>query len=98
MEYSQSSFLRSGDVSWKILDDKCILLNLASGNYYTLNKVGRFLWESLDGKKKLGEICEEISDHYCMDAETVRKDIFEIMDDLLEEGLAEENETLEESS
>lgn len=87
MNYMQSSFVRNKDVSWKILDEKCILLHLISGNYYTLNTVGRFLWELLDGKKKLEEICVEITDHYQIDTETVKNDIAEIIKDLLREGL-----------
>jgi len=93
MKHLQSSFVRNSDVSWKILEDKCILLHLTSGNYYTLNKVGRFLWESLDGKKKLEDICEEVIDHYRIDTETVKNDIIEITRDLLREGLVEEYET-----
>lgn len=92
MEYLKSSFMRNNDVSWKKLEEKCILLHLISGNYYTLNKIGRFLWESLDGVKKLEEICEEIVAHYHIDQETVQKDISEIIQDLYKEGLIEKNE------
>ena len=93
MEHLQSLFIRNNDVSWKILEDKCILLHLISGNYYTLNKVGRFLWESLDGKNTLGDICNKIVEHYHIDSKTVRNDITEIVQDLLKEGLVEEDET-----
>ncbi|MCJ7773340.1 MAG: PqqD family protein [Desulfobacterales bacterium] len=98
MEQLQLSFVRNSDVSWKILEEKCILLNLISGNYYTLNKVGRFLWESLDEKKKLEEICEEIIDHYRIDAETVKNDIIDIIQDLLKEGLVRKRETSTETN
>ena len=91
MEYLQTSFVRNTDVSWKILEEKCILLHLTSGNYYTLNKVGRFLWESLDGEKKLQNICEEIINHYHIDTETVKNDSIDIIQDLLKEGLVEES-------
>lgn len=89
MEHMQLSFMRNGDVSWKILEEKCILLHLISGNYYTLNTVGRFLWESLDEKKKLEEICDEIVENFHIDSETVKTDIIDIIQDLLKEGLVE---------
>ena len=81
MEYLKMVFTRNNDVSWKNLEDKCVLLNLSSGYYYTLNTVGRFLWESLNGKKKLENICEEIVDLYRIDTETVKKDMIEIIQD-----------------
>ena len=49
-------FRKSGKVAWRMVDDDGVLLNLTTGYYYTLNEVGRFFWESLDGRKKLSEI------------------------------------------
>jgi len=89
MKYMQSSFVRNNDVSWKILEENCILLHLASGYYYTLNKVGKFLWESLAPEKTLAEICESVTGHYDIDLQTVQNDIEEIVEDLLREGLVE---------
>jgi len=98
MNHLQSCFVRNSDVSWKTLEDKCILLHLSSGYYYTLNEVGRFLWESLDGKKKLEEIYKEIINHYSVDTETAKNDILKIIQNLTKEGLVEEYETLKKSS
>ena len=98
MDNLQSCIVRNSDVSWKTLEDKCILLHLSSGYYYTLNEVGRFLWESLDGKKRLEQVHKEITRHYNIDTETAKSDIFRIIKDLTREGLVEEYETPPESS
>jgi hypothetical protein len=78
---------RNDKVAWRVLEDKCILLHLNSGIYYTLNEAGKFLWESFDGKKQLMEIHGEMMDRYDVERETARSDILEIVEDLMKEDL-----------
>lgn len=89
MELWESYLKKSDKVTWRGMEDDCILLHLDTGIYYTLNEVGRFLWESCDGKRKLRMIFEELLEHYEVDPETAKKDIFEIVEDLVKEGLVE---------
>lgn len=84
-------FRRNDRVTWRVLEGDCILLHLDSGIYYTLNEVGRFLWESLDGKNSLSEIHESILGHYEGEEETVRQDLLEILGDLVKEDLVKSN-------
>jgi hypothetical protein len=95
MELWESSVKRSDKVAWRGMEDDCILLHLDTGFYYTLNEVGRFLWESCDGKKKLRTIHEELLESYDVDPETAKKDVLEITEDLVKEGLVEPYEELQ---
>lgn len=83
------SFKRNGRVTWRVLEGDCILLHLDSGVYYTLNHVGRFLWESLDGKRSLSDVHEAMLDRYEADAERMKGDLLEILEDLVKEDLVE---------
>ena len=87
MELWEDYFERNKEVVWRTLGDDCILLHLDSGIYYTLNEEGRILWEALDGKNKLVEILSKMMEQYDIDAETIQKDIMEIMEDLIKEDL-----------
>ena len=89
MELWESYLKKSDKVTWRGMEDDCILLHLDTGIYYTLNEAGRFLWESCDGKKKLGMIFEELLEHYEVDPEAAKKDVSEIVEDLVKEGLVE---------
>ena len=82
-------FKRNGRVTWRVLEGDCILLHLDSGVYYTLNSAGRFVWESLDGKKSLSDIHEAMLDRYEADREGVKGDLLEILEDLMKEDLVE---------
>jgi hypothetical protein len=95
MDRLEGSYHRSKKITWRVVEEDSVLLNLDTGYYYTLNEVGRFLWESLDGTKKLSAIHKEILDHYDVDPETAKNDILELIDDLLKEGLAEIHESPE---
>ena len=87
MNFFEEYLKRDEKVTWRTLEKDCILLHLTSGFYYTLNDVGRFLWESLDGEQKLQDIYEEMLEQYEVDPETARKDMVELIDDLMQEGL-----------
>lgn len=88
MDLLESRIARSRDVTWRVIEGKCLLLHLGSGIYYTLDEVGRFIWESLDGKRPLGEILDKIVSKYEVEAGTAREDLLAVIKDLLEEDLA----------
>jgi hypothetical protein len=87
MDIWEGYFKRNDKVAWRVLEDKCILLHLNSGIYYTLNEAGKFIWESFDGKKQLTEIHREMVDRYDVDKETAKSDILEVVQDLMNEDL-----------
>ncbi len=91
MDREQDRFRRNERVTWRVLEGDCILLHLDSGVYYTLNQVGRFVWESLDGEKALPEIEKALLDLYAVDAEEVKKDVSELLKDLSKEDLIKRN-------
>ena len=87
MDSWEPRFKRASEVTWSEIEDECVLLHLSSGRYYTLNEVGRFLWESLDGKKSLSELHEGVIREYDVDEQVAKQDILEVIQDLLKEGL-----------
>ncbi len=91
MDLWKECFKRNERVTWRVLEGDCILLHLDSGIYYTLNDVGRFLWESFDGKKSLSEIRETILDRYDVTSEKVKGDLPELVEDLKKEDLVKWN-------
>ena len=80
-------FVKVPEVTWSALDEECVLLHLSTGRYYTLNEVGRFLWESLDGQNSLSDVCQRLIREYDVDEGVAKQDILEVIQDLLEEGL-----------
>ena len=67
--------------------DSALLLDPASGNYFSLTDVGARIWELCDGEHTLDEIADELAGEYDAPAETIRADARELLDELAAEGL-----------
>jgi len=68
-------------------DDWAILFDADTGDGYTINPVGVFVWKNLDGKQTLPEIVEKLKKE-CEDVpEGVEIDCNEFIEKLLERKL-----------
>lgn len=88
-------YKKNEKIAWRIVEGDGVLLNLSTGYYYTLNEVGRFLWETLDGKKPLSDILTDIIGCYDVDTETAKNDMITLIEDLLQEGLIVADDSVE---
>lgn len=52
------------NVTYELVADEAILIDMQSGTYYSLNETGTLFWEALDGRKSLGDIASEIAAIY----------------------------------
>lgn len=46
---------------------------------FTLNEVGSFIWEKIDGTNTEEDIIKAITEEFYIDTETARKDVFDFM-------------------
>jgi hypothetical protein len=83
----QQCVRRNENVSWRDFDSECILLHLDSGCYYTLNGVGKFIWQHLNPGVKLAAVHVAMQDHFEVDAEPAESDLCELVEQLLEDDL-----------
>ena len=56
-------------------------------SFFTLNSVGRFIWEHLNGVNNLNTIAEAIEKSFETEAETARNDLYQLIDELQQAGL-----------
>ena len=63
------------------------LLQLDTGSYYQLDRVGTFVWRRLDGRRRLAEVAAEIAAHYRIDERQAAADLLELVRELDAEGL-----------
>ena len=54
---------------------------------FSLEQVGEFIWQQLDGKQSLEDICSLITDQFDVDKKTAEADLTEFVAELLEAGL-----------
>lgn len=84
-------------VIFQKLDDGAVLFAPETEIYFGLNTVGASIWELLvPGSRSLDEIYSEVSARYPeVPAPTIRVDVLELFDALVNEGLARRAEPRE---
>jgi hypothetical protein len=87
IERSEWFQLNSPSVVCDIVYDDVVLVNLESGAYYSTEKVGTTIWQQLDQGQSIGEIIQTISGQYAGDIQEIEKNVYNLIGQLLGEGL-----------
>lgn len=76
-------------VSFTLLEQEAVLLNTRNNRYYALDEVGARLWGLLSEGKQLREIYQTLMAEYEVDLEQLERDMLELLNHLVENGLVE---------
>jgi hypothetical protein len=78
------------DTAFRAVDNEAVILHLESGNYYSINHVGKRMFELLqNGICDVDELIAKIASEYKVDSALVKNDIEELLNDLVREKLIE---------
>lgn len=69
------------------VDDETILLDSNTNEYFSINEIGTFIWETLEEKKDLKSVKEEIISNYDVDEKQVENDILNFIQEVANKGL-----------
>ena len=75
------------EITSKVMDGEAIMINLANGIYYSMDKVGGTIWEGVEREQRLDQILQSIVTAYEVSEEEARKDLENLVRQLLEENL-----------
>ena len=78
----------SNQVSSRVGDEVAVL-GLDRAAYYGLNPVGARIWELIQKPVRLEQVASIVTSEYEVDRETARRDLMELVERLLAEGLVE---------
>src|SRR5215470_1616580 len=79
--------VRGEEIAAKVIDGEAIIINLANGIYYSMDKVGGLIWEMIEGGRTLEEMVAMILARYDVSQEQVKTDIEQLVNELLQENL-----------
>jgi len=77
------------DIIWSVVDGEAVLLNIASGHYYSLNETATDIWQRLQQGASEAQVVEAIAQTYRIDPETVQRDVTELIQELRATKLVE---------
>jgi len=83
----QTRLQPSPDVLFSRVGDEAVLLNLASGVYYSLDRVGALVWETMAGGGSLGDVQGTVYRQFSVEHDVLWADISVLVDDLHRNGL-----------
>lgn len=77
----------SAEVAASVVDGEAIIINLSNGMYYSLDRVGGFVWELITARRTVGQILEAIVQHYDVTREQAGNDLDRLVSELIAENL-----------
>jgi len=75
------------------IDGEVVIVNLDTGNYYSLDKTGANIWNLIEKNLTLGHITEFLVRHFEGDQENIEKSLHRFAEELVREGLITEDTT-----
>lgn len=85
--------LRNKDCPVREVEGGVVILGPTGDTTHSLENLGLFIWQQIDGQKDLDAILALILEEYEVDEATARKDLLTFAQQLSEAGLAIENES-----
>lgn len=86
----ESILKQQKDIVSKSLEEETIILNLESGDYFSIPDTGLFIWKSLNGTRKLGSIIASLASKYGISASKANLEAMEFIKSLYSNGLVTE--------
>jgi hypothetical protein len=79
----------ASDIAAKVIDGEAIIMNLSNGLYFSMDKVGALIWESVEAGHSVQEIGDLVQGRFAVDPETAQADVARLLEELLAEDLVQ---------
>ena len=80
----------SPDVQGTSMEGETVLLDLSTGRYYTLNRLGSVIWEHCTGHCTISDIHAVLCDRFEVASERALDDLVALVNQLVQEGLLQQ--------
>ncbi len=80
----------SPNVQGTSMEGETVLLDLSTGRYYTLNRLGSVVWEHCTGHSTIIDIHAILCDRFEVESRRALDDLIALVNQLLQEGLLQQ--------
>ncbi len=80
----------SPNVQGTSMEGETVLLDLSTGRYYTLNRLGSVIWEHCSGHSTISDIHAVLCDRFEVASERALDDLVALVNQLIQEGLLQQ--------
>ena len=89
---AESTFNIPESVAWRNVNEEIVILKLKSGEYYTLNEVGQYIWQAISDQQNVEGIIKQIVDQFDVTYEKAKADVMKFLGNMLKESILLLNE------
>jgi len=75
------------NVMFRELDGEAVILHLGQESYFGLDEVGTRMWLTVTGAGSIRQAFDQLASEYEVEPETLRRDLDELLDSLVDRGL-----------
>jgi hypothetical protein len=79
--------IREEEVAAKLIDGEAIIINLANGVYYSMDRTGAFIWELVQGAHTIKNVIKTVTARYDVPFDRAEADVQCLLEELLKENL-----------
>jgi len=80
---------RNHDAAFRVIDGEAVVVLPSRSEVKILSEVGSRIWELMDGKTTISQICETICMEYDVSPETALDDVLNFIKEIGDEGMLE---------
>lgn len=80
---------KNENVPWRIIEGEAVIVSVDESEVIHLNQLGAEIWNSIDGKKSVGEIVDYIYDTFEVEEKTAKRDTLEFLEKLIKKKVVE---------
>ncbi len=84
-----SQIRRNPELMHAPANEELLMLSVEAGNYYSLNSIGRRVWELAEEPIRLNELCSCLMREFEVDRAVCEKDVLDFAAQLSAHGIAE---------
>ena len=78
---------RAESVTFEVVADEAILIDINTGTYFSLNEVGTEFWQMLDGEQTIEQHAQTIANKYEVETDMVAADLLELANEMARDDL-----------
>ena len=90
MQISADSIIqRNKDIISSEIDGETVMMDSSFNNYFGLKEIGTCIWQLLEEKRSVREVCETLIDKYDVSHDQCLKDILPFLEELHKQQMIE---------
>ncbi|GAB3129847.1 PqqD family peptide modification chaperone [Novispirillum itersonii] len=84
---TETVFVRSPNPLTTEIDGELVMMDVTSGRYFTLDRIGTVIWGHLETPVCFGDLCQSLTERYDAPADTLAADVAALLTSLRDAGL-----------